>query len=77
MRLLNFPVLHYQSITLASIIAEDGSAVERKIQSFGEFAGWITQEADLRLSALGWQTSPLQWQVLEFGGNWGFDWIYP
>lgn len=47
MRLLHLPIFHHKRIPLAPIITEDGSALERKIQSFGELGVGITKETNL------------------------------
>ena len=44
---LDFPILSHQCITLATVLAKDGSTLEKEVEVFGELAGWITQEADL------------------------------
>lgn len=46
-RLFHFSILNHKRVTLASLVSEDGGAVECNIESFREFAGRITEEADL------------------------------
>ena len=44
---LDFAIFNYQCITLATVLAEDGSALEGEVEVFVELTGWITQESDL------------------------------
>lgn len=46
--LLDLSVLHEQGVTLAAVVTKDGAAVEAQVQSLGELAGRVTQEANLR-----------------------------
>lgn len=45
--LLHLAVLDDQSVAFATLVSEDGGAVESKIESFCEFACWVSQEANL------------------------------
>lgn len=45
--LLDLSILHQEGIPLATVVAEDGGAVEAQVERLGEFAGRVTQEADL------------------------------
>ena len=44
---LDFAIFNHQCITLATVLAEDGSALEGEVKVFVELTGWITQESDL------------------------------
>ena len=44
---LDFAILNHQRVTLATVLTEDSSTVERKVEVLRELTGWITQEADL------------------------------
>ena len=44
---LDFAIFNHQCITLATVLAEDGSTLKGEIEIFVELTGWITQEADL------------------------------
>ena len=44
---LHLTILDQQSVTLATDVTEDGSAVEAQVESLGELTGRVTQEADL------------------------------
>lgn len=43
-------ILGDESVTLGSVLAEDGSGLEEEVQFLGEFTVWVSEEAD---SALG------------------------
>jgi hypothetical protein len=45
--LLDLTVLDEEGVALAAVVAEDGAAVEAEVQSLGELAGRVTQEANL------------------------------
>lgn len=45
--LLDLAVLNSQGVALASAVSEDRGAIEAEVKSLGEFAGGVTQEADL------------------------------
>lgn len=44
---LDLAVLNCQSITLAAVVPKDGSRIEGQVESFGKFAGGITEETNL------------------------------
>lgn len=46
---LDFAVLNDQSVTLATIVAEDRSAIEGEVEALGELTRGIAQKADLCL----------------------------
>jgi hypothetical protein len=46
---LDLSVLDNQRIALASVVSEDRGAVEAKVQSLGELATGVTQEANLAI----------------------------
>jgi hypothetical protein len=45
--LLHLTVLNEEGVTLASLVAKDGSTVKIEIQGLGERASWVTNEAEL------------------------------
>ena len=45
---LDLAIFNHQCITLATVLAEDGGALEGEVEVFVELTGWIAQEADLR-----------------------------
>lgn len=45
--LLDLAVLHQEGVPLATVVSEDGGAVKAQVQSLGELAGRVAQEADL------------------------------
>ena len=47
---LDLAIFNHQCITLATVLAEDGSALEGEVKVFVELTGWITQETDLVFS---------------------------
>ena len=44
---LDLAIFNHQCITLATVLAEDGSALKGEVEVFVELTGGITQEADL------------------------------
>ena len=46
---LHFSILNHQSITLATVLTEDSSALESEVKVLGELTGRIAKEADLIL----------------------------
>jgi hypothetical protein len=45
--LLDLAVLDDQGVTLAAVVAEDGSSIEVEVESLGELAVGVGKEADL------------------------------
>lgn len=45
---LDLPVFDDEGVALGAVVAEDGGGVESEVQVFGEFAGGVAEEADLR-----------------------------
>jgi hypothetical protein len=45
--LLDLAVLNDQGVTLAAVVAEDGSGIEVEVESLGELAVGVGKEADL------------------------------
>jgi hypothetical protein len=45
---LDCTVLHDQSVSLGAVTPEDGSAIEREVERFGEAEAGISQEANLK-----------------------------
>ena len=46
---LDLPVFDYQGVALATVVPEDCGTLKSEVEVFGEFAGWVTKEADLEL----------------------------
>lgn len=70
MRPLHLAILNDQSISLAAVSTEDGSAVERQIQSPSKSESRISNEANLTLSAYsnagGISTGTSAWRFMAF-----------
>ena len=42
----DFAAVDDEGVALATVVAEDGAAIEGEVESFGKFAGGVTEEAD-------------------------------
>lgn len=52
---LDFAILNHQCVTLATILTEDSSTIERKVEVLGELARRIAKKADLYMR-ISWES---------------------